>query len=328
MNDVSGKSGATNAQVEEQIGTFNTVTAKVLNDLGELATQFNTHGRSLAEAVELLERATARTADGVARAADQHRDARFDARHAHRRFRAAACGASPACSRSRSIQRPTRAREIARIIAETSSESVRTIEQQFELVRTTSEEERKRTGETLNAVYDQAAAQVHGMFSQSATRFTEIVQGMKQMAGEMQRELEATRAELRRGILELPQETADSAAQMRRVIVDQIEALAELNRIVARHGRGLDASEPARREAEPMLAIGGGARPSGAATAAARRSRPAAARRSRARRRLRPCAATSPARRRAGSEPPAGTTSCRSARTAATAATAAGSAIS
>ena len=67
------------------------------------------------------------------------------------------------------------------------------------------------------------------------------------MAAEMQRELEATRTELRRGILELPQETADSAAQMRRVIVDQIEALAELNRIVARHGRGLDAAEPARR---------------------------------------------------------------------------------
>ena len=85
------------------------------------------------------------------------------------------------------------------------------------------------------------------MFQQSTHRFTETLQGMKQMAAEMQRELETTRNELRRGILELPQETADSAAQMRRVIVDQIEALAELNRIVARHGRGLDAAEPARR---------------------------------------------------------------------------------
>jgi len=52
------------------------------------------------------------------------------------------------------------------------------------------------------------------------------------MSAEMQQELEATRAELRRGVLELPQETAESTAQMRRVIVDQIEALAELNRIV------------------------------------------------------------------------------------------------
>ena len=98
------------------------------------------------------------------------------------------------------------------------------------------------------------------MFAQTTQRFTETLQGMRQMAAEMQRELEATRAELRRGILELPQETADSAAQMRRVIVDQIEALAELNRIVARHGRGLDAAEPARR-ARSRLRRDGGAAP-------------------------------------------------------------------
>ena len=115
------------------------------------------------------------------------------------------------------------------------------------------------------------------MFNQSAERFAEIMQGMKQMAAEMQQELETTRAELRRGIFELPQETAESAAQMRRVIVDQIEALAELNRIVARHGRSLDTvradaagtaasagapaprPEPLRREAEPAY-VGGGAR--------------------------------------------------------------------
>ena len=73
----------------------------------------------------------------------------------------------------------------------------------------------------------------------------------------MKRELEATRAELRRGVLELPQETAESTAQTRRVIVDQIEALAELNRIVARNVRSLDAVEPARRvrEEAPPLAI-------------------------------------------------------------------------
>jgi hypothetical protein len=87
------------------------------------------------------------------------------------------------------------------------------------------------------------------------------MQGMKQMAAEMQQELESTRTELRRGILELPQETAESAAQMRRVIVDQIEALAELNRIVARHGRTLDAVEPVRREAEPLYAATGGRGP-------------------------------------------------------------------
>jgi hypothetical protein len=62
---------------------------------------------------------------------------------------------------------------------------------------------------------------------------------------------------MRRGVLELPQEAAENAAEMRRVIVEQIDALAELNRIVARHGRAMDAVEPVRplvRE-EAMAAV-------------------------------------------------------------------------
>jgi hypothetical protein len=85
---------------------------------------------------------------------------------------------------------------------------------------------------------------------------------MKQMAAEMHHELEATRNELRRGVLEMPQEAAESTAQMRKVIVDQIEALAELNRIVAHHGRGLDvvSTRPSvQRQEEPVAiaAVGG-----------------------------------------------------------------------
>ena len=99
----------------------------------------------------------------------------------------------------------------------------------------------------MHSIYEQASEESHAMLSQAAQRFAEMLDGLKQMTAEMQQELEGTRAELRKGILELPQETAETASHMRRVIVDQIEALAELNRIVARHGRGLDAVEPTRR---------------------------------------------------------------------------------
>src|SRR5437016_14104984 len=95
------------------------------------------------------------------------------------------------------------------------------------------------------------------MFKQSAERFADMVASMKQMAAEMHHELDATRDELRRGVLEMPQDAAESTAQMRKVIVDQIEALAELNRIVAHHGRGLDVVSPGRgstqREEEAVL---------------------------------------------------------------------------
>ena len=256
MNEVGGKSDTAAAAVEKHLGTFNAVTRQVLGDLSELATEFNTHGRSLAEAVELVEKSNRRSEESIAarRVSIEALITTLDARTEDfgqrlQRFSSLLDELLDAAS--------SRAREIAGIIAETSNESVQVIEQQFELVRTTSEEERKRTSDALNTVYDEAAGQVHAMFSQSADRYAEIMQGMKQMAAEMQQELETTRAELRRGIFELPQETAESAAQMRRVIVDQIEALAELNRIVARHGRSLDTAEPARpepmrREAEPL----------------------------------------------------------------------------
>src|SRR5476651_2294974 len=92
----------------------------------------------------------------------------------------------------------------------------------------------------MSELYQQPPQETDAMFKQSAEKFGNMVQSMEQMASEMHNELEATRNELRRGVLEMPQEAAESTSQMRKVIVDQIEALAELNRIVARHGRGLD----------------------------------------------------------------------------------------
>jgi hypothetical protein len=254
MNDVTLKSDSSAATMEQHVGSFNAVTSRALRELGELAAQFSVQGRSLAEAVELLEKSNRRTEESVAnkRASIEALVSTLDTRtdeFAHRlqRFSTLLDESLDAAT--------SRSREIAGIVAETSNSSVQMIEQQYELVRTTSDDERKRTSEALGAVYDEAAAQAHALLQQSADRFTEVVQGMRQMAAEMQQEMETTRAELRRGIFELPQETAESAAQMRRVIVDQIEALAELNRIVARHGRSLDTAEPMRPEparAEPL----------------------------------------------------------------------------
>jgi len=149
-----------------------------------------------------------------------------------------------------------RAHEIARVIAESSSEGAQAIADNFDRMRIATEDERRRTVATVRSAYEQVSDETGQMLREATERFQQVVSDLKQMASEMKRELDATRGELRRGILEMPQETAESAAQMRRVIVDQIEALAELNRIVARHGRGLDSAEPARRPLrdEPALA--------------------------------------------------------------------------
>src|SRR5262249_32604533 len=92
-----------------------------------------------------------------------------------------------------------RAREIARGVAETASTGSSAISQQFEAVRHSAEEERRLTSEAMHEIYQQGTQEADAMLSQAAERFASIVQDMRQMASEMQRELEATRTELRRG---------------------------------------------------------------------------------------------------------------------------------
>ena len=276
MSDLSSKSGATTAKVEQHLGTFNNVTASVLHDLGDLCRAIHLartlacrSGRAAGTRAIAAPRKRSRRGTSSIEALVAH------ARHANRRFRAAVAA----------LLRP--ARRVARYGDRAGTRDRRDHRRDQQRKRAIDRAAIRARPHNLgrgaqahqrSAQFDlqrgrrRRAGDVHAV----RQRFTEIMQGMKQMAAEMQQELETTRTELRRGVLELPQETAESTAQMRRVIVDQIEALAELNRIVARHGRSLDAAEPMRREAEPLYAAGGGRggqarpmRPISAAVAAA-----------------------------------------------------------
>jgi len=272
MNQLLERTNDTTGKMDEHIGQFYGVTTKTLRDLSELASHFDGQGRSLAQAVELVEMSN-RKADealGARRSALDSAVAGLDSRTDEldtrlKRFSGLLDESLAAAE--------ARARDIARVVADSTAEGTRAIAEQHEAVRLTSEQERVRTMDGLRTLYEQATNEAHMLFRENAgdaqnmlaeakERFNEIVSNVKQMAADMQRELDTTRNELRRGILELPQETAESAAQMRRVIVDQIEALAELNRIVARHGRGMDAqqSEPMRRaqpEESVVVSMGG-----------------------------------------------------------------------
>ena len=152
-----------------------------------------------------------------------------------------------------------RARDAARLVAEATSEGARALAERHAAIRSTTEQEGKQTLLSLRELhhrvtsetkdlFEQNAGEANDLLQQATDRFAEIMHSMKTMSLDMQRELETTRKELRRGVLELPEETAESMAQMRRVIVDQMEALAELNRIVARHGRAMDTVPPATEQ--------------------------------------------------------------------------------
>jgi hypothetical protein len=58
---------------------------------------------------------------------------------------------------------------------------------------------------------------------------------MRKAAQDMQRELNATREELRRGLVEMPDEAREATSTMRKAITEQVEAINELSKIVARY---------------------------------------------------------------------------------------------
>src|SRR5690606_14637366 len=89
---------------------------------------------------------------------------------------------------------------------------------------------------------------------EASRRFAEATKEMRGATQELQSDLDQTREQLKRGVLELPEETRQSAEAMRRVVADQITALNELSEIISRHGKTLDLSSPALGEPRHVAA--------------------------------------------------------------------------
>jgi ABC-type transporter Mla subunit MlaD len=138
-----------------------------------------------------------------------------------------------------------RARQIGGVLSESAEASTHAIEQQFEVIRAATGKERERTANALRAAYEQVTNEVGNELAKVTERFQSAAKDMRSVTADIQRELEATRAELKRGVLELPRETQESTSAMRRVVSEQIKALNELTEIVTKSGRRNDVSRPA-----------------------------------------------------------------------------------
>ena len=147
-----------------------------------------------------------------------------------------------------------RAQDISAALAASTKGTASTVAGQFEMIRENAGRERDRTAQALQSAYDQANAQLAQIMDQAAEKFRQSVAEVKGMANEMQRELDGARHEMRKGVLELPQETQDAANAMRRVVSDQIKALKELAAVVTASGASFDIAEPAPPTAPTLRA--------------------------------------------------------------------------
>ncbi len=147
MNDVTSRNGIATQTLEDQLTVFNSKTSKALEDLGSLSSQFETHGQALVEAAAVVEQSNRSTTASVAerKSALESLVTTIDLRTTDLDQRLSRFTGLLDESLAAAEER---ARDIARVVAETAGAGSAAISRQFEAVRASAEEERRLTADS------------------------------------------------------------------------------------------------------------------------------------------------------------------------------------
>ena len=252
LSEVATQTGRASEQVADQVEALRSVSSGAIHQATELARTLDERGRSLTAGVgtqlqTLTEAATSlEQAESRMSAALENREHSLNdllGRISTRSENLEAVTRSFTDLVEGSLQNAeAKARQIGSVLANSAEATTHAIGEQFERIRSSTGAEGERTASALRSAYEQAAAEMADALNNATAKFRDTMNEMRGMTGQIQRELENTRAELHRGVVELPQETQETTANMRRVVADQIKALNELSALVSRSNRVVDAA--------------------------------------------------------------------------------------
>jgi frataxin-like iron-binding protein CyaY len=138
----------------------------------------------------------------------------------------------------------TRAKDLSRIIAEQTTAATANLDQEIRKLETSSGGQITQASRILRDQHERAMASMNEMLSATASDFQQTAQDMRITAQQVVKDIDTARAELKRAIIDLPEETRSNADAMRRVVSDQISALNALAEVVKRQTGTLDLSGP------------------------------------------------------------------------------------
>jgi ElaB/YqjD/DUF883 family membrane-anchored ribosome-binding protein len=108
------------------------------------------------------------------------------------------------------------------------------------------------SGKKSDGVATQLREAMRQAIDEAINRFSGATDDIRRSAGEIRKELDMTREELKRGAFDLPEEAKENAAVMRRAVAEQIKALQELSEIIGKSSTHLEVAQPVRQQ--PALA--------------------------------------------------------------------------
>ncbi len=137
-----------------------------------------------------------------------------------------------------------RSKDIGRIIAEQTAQAAANLEQEIGKLEKTSGGQISQATSVLRDQHERAMTAMNEMLSATATDFQQTAQDMRITAQQVVKDIDGARADMKRAIVGLPEETRNNADAMRRVVSDQISALNALAEVVKRQTGTLDLSGP------------------------------------------------------------------------------------
>lgn len=231
VKDALGATETAGRLVGEHVGAFQATMTTMLEQFGALVSDLDRQATNIDQAGQSLQSAGNFSIDTLEnrRGAMEALAESFTARADDIDSRMRTFAQSIAETVSQTEHRLSSAR---RAMEEALSSTSDAVAGQIETFANTADAEGRRTNEIVRTAQQQLLAEIEATMEAATKRFNDTAEAMRATAGQVGSELEATRNELQRGVLELPEETRASAAAMRRVVAEQIEALNELNNIV------------------------------------------------------------------------------------------------
>ena len=146
-----------------------------------------------------------------------------------------------------------RARHLGRIVADQSGAALANLEEQLRKLETNSGGQIAQAARALREQHERALSNMNEMLSSTASDFQQTAQDMRITAQQVVKDIDVARGELKRAVIDLPEETRSNADAMRRVVADQIGALNALADVVRKQSGSLDYSTPSYAAPRPAI---------------------------------------------------------------------------
>lgn len=209
----AGQSDAANRQLAEEIGKLREISELTIRDTGALASRFEGQSRALEDAASMLI------------SAGNNLDGTIEDRQ-----RVIEILSQGLVSKSSDIE------ALMRSFAGLMNDTIKQSEERARLVSanlsSSADQAAKEISNQLEKLRNGANIQMNAAITEATERFTAASEEMRRVANTIQADLQATRAEIKRGVFDLPEETRESTAAMRRLVSEQVRALNDLSEIV------------------------------------------------------------------------------------------------